>query len=650
MPAKAGAGSRHFQCRENKKMFNKKQKQIQIQKEELEKDPVLRNKEIEKRQVNKQEDEKSLIEAERTYLEGSIDILDFISPSAVQVTPNYLRVGAKFVRTLFVTGYPRYVDIGWFEPIIDYSATLDMSMYFYPLESKDILKQLRNKVGILEAQVMGEQEKGSPRDPEAETALRDIEHLRDDLTQGTEKFFHFGLYITMYADDQKELDLLTEKIESILGTKSIYTKRSYWQSEQGFNSTLPMASDQLAVGFNMQTSPCASSFPFVSSELSSDSGVLYGINRHNNSLVVFDRFSLQNANEMVFATSGAGKSYAIKLEVLRSLMLGTDVIIIDPEREYQYLSDAVGGTYVNISLNSKAKINPFDLPVEENEETSTSDIIRSSIITTKGLLRIMIGKVSHAEDSILDRALLETYAKKDIVASTNLKKFTGQFPVMSDLQDVLQNMEGGEELAQRLDKYTNGTFSGLLNNLTNVDMDNQLVVFSVRDLEDELRPMAIYTIINYIWAKVRSKLKKRILVVDEAWWLMQHEDSAKFIFALAKRCRKYYLGLTTITQDVNDFLGSKYGQGILTNSALTLLMKQSSAAIDVVTDTFRLTKGERYLLLESGVGEGIFFAGSKHAAIKVIASYTEDQIITSDPRQILEIEEAKKDFEEEEEK
>jgi type IV secretory pathway VirB4 component len=407
-----------------------------------------------------------------------------------------------------------------------------------------------------------------------------------------------------------------------------------------------LANDELAVGFNMQTSPCASSFPFVSSELSSDSGILYGINRHNNSLILFDRFSLQNANSAVFATSGAGKSYAVKLEVLRSMMMGTDVMVIDPEREYQYLSEAVGGTYVNISLNSDSKINPFDLPKPTDDETRAADIIRSAVITVKGLLRIMLGELSHAEDSILDRALLETYAKRDITPDTDLTRDDLQFPVMSDLQEVLANMVGGEELARKLDKYTNGTFAGFLNYPTNIDVNNQLVVFSVRDLEDELRPMAIYTIINYIWNKVRSKLKKRMLIIDEAWWLMMHEDSAKFIFALVKRCRKYYLGITTITQDVNDFLTSPYGQSILNNCALQLLMKQASAAIDLVAKTFRLTQGEKYLLLESGVGEGIFFAGAKHAAIKIVASYTEDQIITSDPRQILEIEQAKKEFEE----
>ncbi|HRH21968.1 MAG TPA: DUF87 domain-containing protein, partial [bacterium] len=478
-----------------------------------------------------------------------------------------------------------------------------------------------------------------------ETALRDIEYLRDALTQGTEKFFQYSLYITLYGDSIEDLDKLTDTVEDIFGSRLIYSKRVYFQSEQGFNSTLPLNDDELLVSFNMNSSPIATSFPFVSSELTSDNGILYGVNRHNNSLIIFDRFSLQNANSVVFATSGAGKSYAIKLEVLRSLMMGSDVIIIDPEAEYKHLSDAVGGTYINVSLAGKSKINPFDLPRAVGSDTSTEDIIRSAVITIKGLIKLMIGELNYEEDSIMDRALLETYAKKDITPDSNLA--TVEPPVMSDLQDILEGMEGGVTLARRLAKYTQGTFAGLFNSPTNVEMENQLVAFSVRDLEDELRPMAIYIIINYIWNIVRSKIKKRIMIIDEAWWLMQHEDSARFIFALVKRCRKYYLGVTNITQDVSDFLSSSYGQAIVNNSALQLLLKQSKSSIDLVQKTFLLTEGEKYLLLECGVGEGIFFAGAKHAAIKIVASYTEDQLITSDPRQLLEIEASKKEFAEE---
>lgn len=590
----------------------------------------------------KAEQERIALEEERIYRRGVVNIRDLIAPAAFEIKPSHLRVGNSFVRTVFVITYPRYVSVGWATPVINYSHAMDMAMYFYPVKAPVILKQLKKKVGVLEAQIMSDAEKGAPRDPIRETALRDIEKLRDDLTQGIEHFFQFAFYITIYADDLEELDQVTEEVENIFGSKLIYSKRVLYQAEQGFNSTLPLANDELMITFNMNTSPIASSFPFTSAELSSDNGILYGINRHNNSLILFDRFSMPNANMVVFATSGAGKSYAVKLEILRSMMLGTDVIVIDPEMEYKHLSDAVGGSYINISLASESKINPFDLPRPMGEGISTEDIIRSAVITLKGLLRLMLGKLTTAEDSTLDRALLETYAKKDITPEADLSKV--EPPIMQDLQEVLEGMEGTENLVTRLKKYTEGTFAGLLNSPTTVEMKAQFVTFSVRDLEDELRPIAIYTIINYIWNVVRSERKKRILTIDEAWWLMMHEDSAKFIFALVKRCRKYYLGVTTITQDVNDFLSSPYGRAIVTNSAMQLLMKQSPAAIDVVKKTFLLTEGEKYLLLESAVGEGIFFAGTKHAAIKVVASYTEDQLITSDPRQLLEIEESKREF------
>jgi conjugal transfer ATP-binding protein TraC len=583
------------------------------------------------------------VQEEKAYRKGVVSVKDLISPAALEINNSYIKIGELYARTIFVVEYPRYIHIGWFSPIINMDVALDIALFFYPVKASIILKQLKKKVGILEAGLIADAEKGAPRDPLRETALRDMEKLRDDLTQGVEHFFQTGLYITVYGRTEDELTQVSERVENAFGANLVYSKRVFYQSEQGFNSTLPLAFDDLEILVNVNTSPAASSFPFVSSDLTSDTGVLYGINRHNNSLVLFDRFSLQNANTVVFATSGAGKSYAIKLEVLRSMMFGTGVIIIDPEREYEHLCEAVGGTYIDISLNSDSKINPFDLPNAVGDDTKAGDIIRSAVITMKGLIRLMIGDITNEEDSVIDRAILETYAKKDITPDADLSKI--EVPVMLDLHDILEGMSGGESVALRLKKYTEGTFSGLLNNPTNVELDNQLVVFGVRDLEDELKPLAIYTIVNYIWNIVRSKMKKRILVIDEAWWLMQREDSAKFIFALIKRCRKYYLGVTTITQDINDFLTSPYGQAIVNNSSMQLLMKQSPSAIDLIQKTFMLTEGEKYLLLECGVGEGIFFAGSKHAAIKVVASYSEDQLITSDPKQLLEIEAAKKEFE-----
>jgi len=592
----------------------------------------------------KQQEERVVLEEERVYRKGVATIKDLIAPSSLKVEPSFVRLGDVWVRSLFIVTYPRYVTVGWASPIINLNAQMDIAMFFYPIKADVILKQLKKKVGILEAQITSDAESGKPRDPIAETALRDIEQLRDDLTQGIEHFFQFAFYVTFYSTSLEQLERLSNTVESTFGSMLIYTKRAYFQAEQGFNSTLPVANDELMITFNMSTSPLASSFPFTSAELTSDNGILYGINRHNQSLILFDRFSLQNANAVVFATSGAGKSYAVKLEILRSLMLGVDIICIDPEMEYKHLSDAVGGTYVNISLASSAKINPFDLPRPAGEAVSVEDIIRSAVITLKGLLRLMLGKLTVAEDSLLDRALLETYAKKDIVPGADLTAI--EPPILRDFQDIIEGMEGTGDLVVRLKKYTEGTFGGLLNSPTTVKMNNQLVVFSVRDLEDELRPMAIYTIVNYIWNVVRSERKKRILVIDEAWWLMQHEDSAKFIFALVKRCRKYYLGITTITQDVNDFLTSPYGQAIVTNSSMQLLLKQSPAAIDLIARVFLLTQSEKYLLLESGRGEGIFFAGNKHAAIQIVASYTEDQIVTTDPSQLLKIEAEKREFQE----
>jgi len=597
--------------------------------------------------------EKIALEEERVYRKGVVTVRDLISPASFETTPTTLRLSGVFVRTIFVITYPRHIGLGWSAPFINLNKTFDISMYFYPIKAEIILKQLQKKVGVLEAGILGDAEKGAPRDPLRETALRDIEALRDALTQGIEHFFQFAFYITLYASSETELDRLSQEIEAMFGSKLIYSKAGYYQTEQGFNSTIPLGNDELMITYNMNTSPIAASFPFISSDLTSDNGILYGINRHNNSLILFDRFSLQNANAVVFATSGAGKSYAIKLEILRSLMMGVDVIVIDPEMEYKHLSDAVGGTYINVSLASPAKVNPFDLPRAVGEGTRVEDVIRSAVITIKGLMRIMIGKplgeagkmgFTPEEDSLLDRALIETYAKKDITAET-LDLSAVEVPTMQDLQDILEGMEGTADLVARLKKYTEGTFGGLLNSPTTVEMDNQLVVFSVRDLEDELRPVAVYSIVNYIWNVVRSVRKKRILVIDEAWWLMQYDDSAKFVFALVKRCRKYFLGVTTITQDVNDFLRSPYGQAIVTNSSLQLLLKQSPAAMDLIQKTFNLTDGEKYLLLESGVGEGIFFAGAKHAAIKVVASYTEDQVVTTNPAQLLEIEAAKREFE-----
>lgn len=589
----------------------------------------------------------SVLLSEKYYQEGVAKLQDLIAPAAIKIMPKSIRMGETLAQTIFVISYPRYLHSNWFSPIINIDMPIDISMFVHPIETYDILKTLRKSATQVQSQLHIEQEKGLIRDPALETAMQDIEELRDRLQQGTEKFFRFGLYITVYGQDEKELEKAAKNIESILEAQLVYVKPAIFKTEQGFNSTVPLANDELNIGTNMNSGPLSTTFPFVSSNLSNDEGILYGINRHNNSLVLFDRFKMENGNMVVFAKSGAGKSYAVKLEVLRSLMVGTDVIIIDPENEYKHLCDTVGGAFIKISLNSDNHLNPFDLPkIADNEDPE--DILRNNIASLLGLLHLMLGNITPEEDAILDRAVHETYAIRDISGQTDFNMLDKEaYPTMSDLYQVLRNMDGAEDLATRLEKYTEGIFAGFLNNTTNIKADNKLVVFNIRDMEDELRPIAMYIVLQFIWNEMRTNLKKRIVLVDEAWVMMKYDDAASFLFGIAKRCRKYYTGLTTITQDVNDFLASRYGKPIVTNSSIQLLLKQSPAAIDMIAETFYLTDQEKFLLLESNVGEGIFFAGTKHVAIKIIASYSEDQIITTDPAQMLEIEQAKRDFDEE---
>ncbi len=579
------------------------------------------------------------------YLRGQNNLKDFLAPASILVDSKYLKIGTKYARTIFVMTYPRFLVTGWFSPLINLDYVMDVSMFLYPMDSGVILKTLRTQVTRFQASMSSAYEKGLVRDPVVETAYKDAENLRDRLQQGTEKFFRFGLYMTIYADTEKQIDKYIIDVNNILQTRMVYSKPCLFQSEQGFKSTMPLLIDELDIGNNLNTAPLSTTFPFISANISSNKGILYGINRHNNSLILFDRFSMENANEVIFAKSGGGKSYLAKLEILRHLMLGVEVIVIDPENEYSYLTEAVGGTFIKIALSSRQHINPFDLPEPRSDE-SLSDLMKSNIADLTGMLRLMLqganskDKFTSEEEAIIDQALYETYASKDINLDTDTLEGKST-PTFSDLENILRNIDGGDMLALRLSKYTTGSFAGFINEPTNIDFQNQLIVFNTRDMEDELQSLAMFLITQFIWKEVRRTLKKRILVVDEAWIMMKHDAPASFLFSLAKRARKYYLGLTTITQDIADFLNSDYGKAILTNSSMQILLKQSPASIDLIKQTFYLTEEEKYLLLESDVGEGIFFAGLKHAAIKVVASYGEDQLITSDPEQILKMRQIK---------
>lgn len=567
------------------------------------------------------------------YNRGLVDTRDIIAPSSFVINTNDIQLGKQYLRTLFVYTYPRFLTTNWLTPIINFDITMDISAHIVPGETQEIVRSMRRRLTQLESTQRIESEKGMVRDPELDTAIEDIEELRNTLSQGQNRLFQFGLYFTIYAADKDQLNVLAKQIESTLGGMLIYTKEAVLQMEQGFNATLPLLKDELVVLRNLDTASLSTTFPFSSSELTSDDGILYGLNRHNDSLILFDRFNLENANAVVFAKSGAGKSYAVKLEILRYLMLDTDVIVIDPENEYEKLAEAVGGAYLEINLASGKRINPFDLPHSNHPEDKEEDVLRSQITTLHGLIGLMAGTLSAEEDAILDKAFYETYSLKDI--TTDPATQHKEPPILADLISVLKNLQGAEHLVAKLSPYSEGTYAPMFNERTNLDLANGLVVFSIRDLEDSMRPVAIFTILGYIWNQIRLNTKRRLMVVDEAWWMMQYEQSARFLYGLAKRARKYYLGLTIISQDVEDFLGSNYGKAVVANSSIQLLMKQSPSSLEKLQEVFHLTEQEKYLLLNADIGEGIFFAGPNHVAIKTIASYTEDQIITTDPKQLL---------------
>jgi len=575
------------------------------------------------------------------------NIDSFLAPSAFSVSANHVQIGNKFSRTIFLATYPRFLHTNWFSPIINLDREFDISIYINPKNTAEVLRKLRDQLARLEAEVMEESAAGKVRNPILETAIQDIESLRDRLQQGTDRFFELGIYLTIYESSLRELDEAESKLKGMFEYQLVFSRPSTFRMSEGFMSTLPLNTDKLSVYTSMNTEPLSSVFPFVSFDLTSNSGILYGVNTHNNSLVLYDRFGLENANSVVFGKSGGGKSYTVKLEILRSLIFGTQVLVIDPEDEYKYLAETVGGSEIKISINSPHHLNPFDLPVPKKDE-SPADIFKTHILDLTGLLKLLLGELTAEEANILDEALIQTYAIKDITPEADFT--SSQPPIMSDLQNVLEGLTGAESLAIRLKKYVTGTFGGFLNNPTNVSLDNKLVVFSIRDMEEELRPIAMYLILNHIWTQVRRDLKKRILVVDEAWWLMKYQLGAEFLFNIAKRARKYYLGLTTISQDIPDFMSSPQGKAIVTNSSMQVLMKQSAAAIEVVKQTFNLTDAEKYYLLEARVGFGLFFIGQNHVGIRVVASYAEDQIITSDPRQILEVEKAKAEWAKEQNK
>lgn len=577
---------------------------------------------------------------EAIYTEAFSTLQNLIAPAGLEINTNYLKLGEQYCATLFVLTYPDYLASNWFSSVINLDESFNISIFFHPLDINKVLRNLRKKSAEIQAQINIEAERGLVRNPLLEAALSNVEKLRDTIQQGSERLFDVGVYITFFSNSQEGLSKVESKIRNILEQQLIYAKPAVFREFEGLESTMPLGVNRLLLTTPLNSQPASTLFPFSSLDLSDNKGILYGINIHNNSLIIFDRFSLPNANMVVFAQTGAGKSYAIKLEILRSLLLGTNILIIDPENEYQYLAESIGGSYFNIAVASEDNINPFELPLVKEEEETNEEVFRNHVLSLIGLIKLMLGGLTPQEELILDQAIIQTYASRDIFPENMTEQKAP--PLMEDLENVLENIEGGEDLAAKLYKFTKGTYAGFLNKQSNIDINNRLVVFGIRELADELRPIAMYVVLNYIWTMIKKDLRKRIAIIDEGWWLLNHEESASFLFSLIKRARKYYLGVTFITQDIEDALASPYGKPIITNSSLSLLLRQSPANIEIIGKALNLTEQEKTILLQSPVGTGLFFAQEKHAAIQIVASYAEDQIITSNPAQLLAIKEAKK--------
>ncbi len=568
----------------------------------------------------------------KQFSQGLVSIQDIIAPEAIEVDFTFQKINSTYTRTLFVAGYPRTVPSNWLSPLINFPHQLDVAMFVFPVDVKDVLESLKRKITEMEAEITSDIRAGKISNIDTEVKLEDARVIREQLAKGAERFYQFGLYVTIQAKDKQELDRVTKAVQSTLGSLLIVSKKATLQMDEGFKTTIPMGIDHLLITRNMDTTALATTFPFTSSELTMDTGIVYGINEHNESLVVFDRFKMESFNMVIFAKSGAGKSYTVKLEILRQLMFDTEVLVLDPEHEYEDLAKSVGGEYINFNFDSEVKINPFDLSTvyEEGENE-----LGQKIIHLHSLLKVMLGEMTPTQDAMIDRALVAAYKAKGITPDPATQ--TNEPPLMEDLYKALIGMENDDanEIAARLEKFITGSFRGIFDQKSNLNITNQLTIFSVREMEEDLRPIAMFVILDYIWTRIKKKLKKRILIIDEAWYFMRYPDAAYFMQSIAKRARKYYLAVTTITQDVEDFMGNEFGKAIVSNASIKFLMKQSPSSIPILAETFYLSEGEKQLLVSSDVGEGIFFAGQNHVALRVVASEEEHAVITTNPEELF---------------
>lgn len=576
--------------------------------------------------IDKKKQEKMRID----FAFGEQDQIDLISYSGLSEDSTYLQIGDTFVRTLFISGYPYVANVGWLNMLINFNHDLDISYHIEQVDPLTALPKLNRKITELESTKRSMLKSGKVIGSEITDPLESAMELKDKIQRGQEKLFQISIYMTISAKSLEELNKTTTMLETVMGSRLFYIKTATFQQLEGLQSILPRGENELSQKRNLDSSSAALTFPFVSSELVQETGILYGINKSNNSLVIVDRFSLNNANSIIFAQSGSGKSYTAKVEILRQLMQQTKVIVIDPEREYKMLTKSVNGSYIRLSSTSKEKINPFDFSLKTfNGKNALSEHIQD----LTEIISLLVGSLSDEERAIVDKALLDTYKKFGITLRKKNFDETQKFPLLIDFYKVLKVMKQ-KDLCHRLDRYVSGSLSSVFNNHTNVNLDNRLVVFDIKDLDESLRQVMIMIVANHVHSQVKSDPQKRVLVIDEGWLLLEHEESARFLAGLVRRARKHYLGVTIISQQANDFLNQEYGRAIASQSSLRILMKQDTTTIKKVVQEFNLSEYEQNFLLTCDRGEALIIADQNHVALKVVASEKEHPMLTTDPREI----------------
>lgn len=568
---------------------------------------------LRERKLAKQEKQKEL-----TLTLGEQDAVDVLSYAGLEENVDYLCIDGVYIRTLYISGYPFTASSGWLDSIINFNHDTDISYHLYEVNALHALPKLHRKITELESTRRSMMQAGKIIGSEITDPLESAIELRDKIQRGQEKLFQMSIYIAIRAESLEELNKTTKLLEATMSARLFYSKVARYQQLEALQSILPRGEDQLGQKRNLDSSSAALTFPFMSSELVQESGILYGVNKSNNSLVILDRFSLHNANSIVFAQSGSGKSYTTKVEILRQLMQGTKVLVIDPEREYKRLSETVKGTYIKLSAKSKEKINPFDLASTFHTKADLTEHVQD----LTAVIDLMAEGLDKREKAAVDKAILKVY-----------KKAKKQQPLLEDLYAELHNL-GQLQLCERLEKYITGSSAEIFNSHTNINLDNRLVIFDIKDMSANLRPIMMLIISNFIQNQVKAKPEKRMLVIDEGWLLLQHEQSARFIAGLVRRARKYYLGVSFISQQADDFLKSDYGRAIASQSALRILMRQDTTTIKTVVTEFNLSEYERQFLLTCERGDALIIADQNHVAVKVVASEKEHPLITTDPTEL----------------